>query len=72
MYVTKHHTKQFDINKSSDLKDYDAILDNPLCRIVREVREKMVSKEMDDEGNVTSYQERLILVVTWQERTLVE
>lgn len=72
MYTVKHQTKQFDLNRSSDLRDYDAILNDPLCSISREVKEKLVSKEMDEEGNVTSSQERLILVVTWQRKTLVE
>jgi hypothetical protein len=58
------------MNTERDLAAYDAILNNPLAFIVREIKEKLVDKHFDEEGNFTGQTERLVLVVTWQTKVL--
>jgi hypothetical protein len=70
MFTTRNKTAQFDMNTERDLAAYDAILNNPLAFIVREIKEKLVDKHFDEEGNFTGQTERLVLVVTWQTKVL--
>ena len=71
MYKVKTQTAKFDTNSVEDLKEYDAILNNPLCTIIREIKEKLSTKHFDDEGKPTYQDDKLVLVVTWQEKALM-
>jgi len=70
VYKTVNQTRQFDLNDNDDLAAYDEILNNPRCFVVREIKEKLSEKHFE-EGKLISVDERLIMVVTWQERTLL-
>lgn len=71
MYNVVNKTEKFDINNKKDLEAYDAILNDPSCIIIKENREKMTEKEMGDEGRITSMKEYLLLVVTYQKRSIL-
>jgi len=70
LYNTERQTKKFDTDNLEDLKEYDAILNNPLCSIISERPEKLTTKHFDDEGNLSSQDDRLIKLVTWEVKVL--
>ena len=70
MYSNQCQTKKFDTEDVSDLVEYDAILNNPCCVIIKEYKEKLRQEFYDDEGTLATANERIILVVTWTEKTL--
>jgi hypothetical protein len=51
------------------MADYDGILNNPLCSIIVERKEKL-RDEQYDEGKLMSSSETVYLVVTWDEKEL--
>ena len=72
MYNTIKTTRKFDTETSEDLREYDEILNDPLCKIISERKEKLRDETRDPEsGNITSVNERVILVVTWEEKKLI-
>lgn len=71
MHNVTTHTDKLDLNKKDDLKKYDAILNDPSCTILREIREKITHKDVDDEGKISGYWEELILIVTWQKKSFL-
>jgi DNA primase large subunit len=73
MYTTVTRTEQFSISDTKkDREAYDAIINNPLTTIIREIKEKLTEKAMNEDGEPTYIQERIVLVVTWQEKVLVD
>jgi hypothetical protein len=72
MFNVKKKTVRFDVGKTQDLEAYDAILNNPACTIIREIKEKLTEKEIGDEGQITSFKEYLILIVTYQTAEIME
>jgi len=72
MYRTVRKTQKFNTDNSRDLAEYDQILNNPLCTVISERREKLSQMEYNEEtGKPVSRDEHVILVVTWEEKTLV-
>lgn len=69
MQLTEKFTKAFDLTDSRSMEEYNTILNNPACTIIKEVREKITEKHFED-GKVIATQDRLLLVVTWQEKKL--
>ena len=49
------------------MDEYQAILNNPLCTIIDNYREKL-SDKVFDEGKLVGINERVILVVEWNEK----
>ena len=72
MYNTINRTRRFDVGIPKDLEAYDAIINNPNCSIIREIKEKITQKDINEEGNIVSINEFLILIVTYQEKILME
>jgi len=72
MFDVKKKTVRLDVGKVQDLEAYDAILNNPACTIIREIKEKLTEKEIGDEGQITSFKEYLILIVTYQTAEIME
>ena len=70
MYRTVYKTQRFDTDEEEDLREYSKILSNPLCTIVEKRTEKISDKEMS-EGEVVSIHERVVMVVSWQEKKLL-
>ena len=71
MYSKVRHTERFDTDKENDLKSYDEVLNNPLCTIIDRRQEKIREEHKDDEGNTVFIKERIVWVVTWEERQLL-
>jgi hypothetical protein len=72
LYNTINRTKRLDVGIPKDLETYDAIINNPNCSIIREIKEKITQKEVNEDGNITNIKEYLILIVTYQEKILME
>jgi len=70
MYNIRRKTEKFDSDDTADLAKYDEILNNPLCTIVKERQEKLKENVFDNEGRLSSSNERIIMVVTWDEKVL--
>ncbi len=71
MYNTKRRTQKFDTDNQGELDEYDAILNNPLCSIIHSKNEKLTTRHFDDEGQILSQDDTLIIVITWEEKELV-
>lgn len=50
--------------------EYEDILNNPLCSILSDKVEKETTKHFDDEGKMISIEEKLLRLVTWEEKVL--
>lgn len=68
MYRAIKHTRRFNLDRDNDLDAYDAILNNPLCKIIQERQIKRTVMEFGEEGQMTGKEEFQILVVTWEEK----
>jgi len=71
MYSTHTKTEQFDLSIKRDREAYSEIIDDPLSTIISVIKEKLTEKAMDEEGNPSYINEKIVLVVTWQEKRLV-
>lgn len=69
MYNIRRHTQKFDTDSPTDMTEYDNILNDPLCSIIVERKEKL-REEHYDEGKLMSSSETILLVVTWDEKEL--
>jgi hypothetical protein len=70
MYTTTKRTRSFDLDRESDLAAYDEVLNNKLCKIITERQIKKTLREYGEEGHIISSEDRIILVVTWEEKEL--
>ncbi len=71
MYAVKTRTRRIDMDNPRDLEAYDEILNNPLCFVVSEKDEKISEREMSDEGRMLSIHERIVRIVTYNEKELL-
>jgi hypothetical protein len=71
MYDIRRQTQKFNTDSTEELREYDEILNDPLCTIVKEYKEKISEKKFSEEGNIASIHEYVILVVTWDEKVLL-
>jgi len=69
MYSSEKKTRLFDLEEQKELDAYDEILNNPLCRILKE---RPVKKKVCEfaEGQIVHSEDRVIIVVTWEEKQL--
>jgi len=72
MYETKTFTEQFDMEVTKDREKYSEIINNPMCSVMEKIKEKLTEKAMNDEGEPSYIKERIVLIVTWQEKKLME
>lgn len=70
MYEIQRKTRKFFTDLGDDMKDYDAILTDPLCTVLNSWREKQIDSEYD-EGRLTGTKTKLVLVLTWEEKRLL-
>ena len=70
MYETETETKTFDTEDRSDMEEYSAIVNNPMCSIIDTIKEKLTDCEYD-EGKLSSTSQKVVLVVTWQTKVLL-
>jgi hypothetical protein len=68
MHKMKLRTQTFNMNEPEERKHYEEILNNPLCSIIEKIKEKL--KETTFEGETQHVTERLMFIVTWQEKSL--
>lgn len=69
MYNIVRDTKKFNTDDERDMERYNEILNNPLCSIIHERKEKL-REEQYDEGKLMSSSEAVYLVVTWDKKEL--
>ncbi len=70
MYNVRRKTEKFDTDVSAELQQYNDIINDPLCSVISEKKEKLREEHYDDEGKLMSFSEKIILVVTWDEKVL--
>jgi len=70
MYNVRRKTQKFDTDRTEDLNEYNDIINDPLCSVIAEKKEKLREEHYDDEGKPMSFSEKIILVVTWDEKVL--
>lgn len=70
MYNTRRETRKFNTDRAEDLREYDKILNNPLCTIINERKEKLNLTTFSEEGRPESSEDNVVLVVTWEEKFL--
>ena len=69
MIKTTRHTKRFLSNNDEDLAAYDSILNDPMCTVIREHKEKI--KEVDYDGDSSSQREWIEYLVTWEQKEFI-
>lgn len=69
MYTKTKKTVRLELTSNEDLATYDAIVNNPLCRVIRELQEDRSTTERFGEGESTTTKVPL-LIVTYEERAL--
>jgi len=72
VFETKTFTEQFDMESKKDRDAYSSIIDDPMCSILSTIKEKLTEKAMGDDGEPSYIKERIVLIVTWQEKRLME
>lgn len=70
MYNTVVHSNKFDLDSAEQRREYDAILNNPLCTVVESRIEKLTEREFGEEGQTMS-NDRLIRIITWKQKELL-
>lgn len=71
MYRWATHTRRFDTDNRDHLMEYDSILSNPLCLVIDTKEEKISERELGEEGRIVSMNDRIVMRVTWKEKTLL-
>lgn len=72
MYDTSTQTRSFDMSDKKDVLAYNSVIADPLCTIVSSIKEKLTEKELNSEGEPSYIKERIVLIVTWQQKRLLE
>lgn len=71
MYFTRTRTEKFHTDNSEDMEEYDKILNDPLCTVMAERKEKLNETEFDENtGKPSRSVDEIVLVVTWEEKYL--
>lgn len=71
MYTTVRKADKFDTDRQSDLDQYNKIINNPLCVIIKCEKEKLTEQHMDENGKPISRSDRIVLFVEWEEKVLL-
>lgn len=70
MYVTTKKIDKFDTDDKKAMGKYEKLINNPLCLILDNMREKIVSSEYNN-GKLVRTETKIVFVVTYEERELV-
>lgn len=71
MHNVRTHTQKFHTDEKADMEEYDKILNDPLCAIMAERKEKLNETQFDENtGKPSSSVDEVVLVVTWEEKYL--
>ncbi len=71
MFRVTRTTVQLDVNSPDDCREYDQILNDPNCTIIREIKEKLQDKDFGEDGKLVSIRERIMLVITYEMKKLM-
>lgn len=71
MYEIKRYTRKFDTDNENDMSEYEGILNDPMCSIISQYKEKLKRKTFDDEGKPLEEHDDLYMVTTWEEKKLI-
>jgi len=69
MYNVERKTRKFSTDDNEAMERYDKIITNPLCSVINSWREKQITTTYD-EGRLVGTMTDLVMVLTWEERTL--
>jgi len=70
MIKVRRRFKKFDTDISTDMKQYNDILNDPLCTIVDKVVEKEKVQEYNDRGNLIRQKDIIYFLIHWEEKIL--
>lgn len=71
MYKKTKKTIRIELTNDDDLANYDEIINNPLCKVLREIKEtRTVTEYSGGEDGSTTTMKFPILIVTYEEREL--
>lgn len=70
MYKRRTRSRRFDTSNLDDMELYSEIIGNPLCTVIGSENVTLSENEYD-EGKLTHSEQRLIYVVTWEEKELL-
>ena len=70
MYTTTKKINKFDTDDKKAMKEYEKLINNPLCLVLDNMREKIVSSEYNN-GKLVRTETKIVFVVTYEERELV-
>ena len=68
MLRVRRQFKRFRTDDTNEMKDYENLLNNPLCSIIEKTLEKEKEQEYNDRGNLIRQQDVLYYLVHWEER----
>jgi hypothetical protein len=64
-------TVKIDTDDAEDRDAYDAILNDPMCTIVKEIQEKLTTMEYNEDGKPSHKSDRIVLIVTYEKKELL-
>lgn len=70
MIKINKHFKKFGVDDENDRKEYEAIINNPLCTVTDKLVEKEKTQEYNDKGNLIRQQDVIYFLVHWEEKIL--
>lgn len=68
MINIRRHFKKFQTDDLDQMREYEGIINNPLCTVVEKVLEKEKDQEYNDRGNLIRQREIVYFLVHWEER----
>ena len=70
MQRTVRKFKRFRVDDVEDLKEYNEILDDPLCHITDRDVQVEETMHFDDEGKLSRKEKRTTFLVHWEEKII--
>jgi hypothetical protein len=70
MYSTVKKVEKFDTDKKDDLRRYEQLLNNPLCLVLDNMREKIITSEYNN-GKLARTDTRIVFIVTYEKKEVV-
>ena len=64
------HTREFRLDVAEQRARYEAIRNNPQCRILKDDKDYETVKDFDDDGKLSNITKHIFHTVTWEEEEL--
>lgn len=71
MHTKERHLVTIDTSDAEDRAEYDRILNDPMCSVLSEIKEKLTECEYNEEGKLSRKTDRIVLIITYEERKLL-